>query len=42
MVGSMRIEKVIKLVIKIFTWFYQKWLSKIKITSANKIELRQI
>ena len=39
MVGSMGIEKVIKLVIKILTWFYQKWLSKFKITSANKIEL---
>ena len=38
----MGIEKVILLVIKIFTWFYQKWLSKFQITSANKIELWQI
>ena len=27
---------------KIFAWFYQKWISQIKITSANRIELRQI
>jgi hypothetical protein len=27
------------MVIKIFTWFYQKWISKIKIKAANKIEL---
>ena len=40
--GSMGIEKVIKLVIKIFTWFYQKWIRKIKIKSAYKIELRWI
>ena len=40
--GSMGFEKVIKLVIKIFTWFYQKWIIKIKIKSANKIELRWI
>ena len=38
----MGVEKVIKLVIKIFTWFYQNWISKIKIKSANKIELRRI
>ena len=38
--GSMGIEKVIKLVIMIFTWFYQKWIIKIKIKSANKLELR--
>jgi hypothetical protein len=42
LLGSMGIEKVILLVIKIFTWFYQKWLSKFQITSANKIELWQI
>ena len=40
--GSMGIEKVIKFNIKIFTWFNQKWISKIKVKSANKIELRQI
>ena len=40
--GSMGIKKVIKLVITIFTWFYQKWISKIKIKSANKLELRRI
>ena len=38
----MGIKKVIKLVITIFTWFYQKWISKIKIKSANKLELRRI
>ena len=38
----MDIEEVIKLVIKIFTRFYQKWIRKIKIQSANKIELRRI
>ena len=36
------VEKVIKLVIKILTWFYQKWISKINITSAIKIDVRQI
>ena len=40
--GSMGIEKVIKLVIKIFTWFYQKWISTIKIKSANKTDLKKI
>ena len=39
---AMGIEKVIKLVIKIFTWFYQKWISKIKIKSANKTDLKEI
>ena len=38
----MDFEKVIKLFIKIFTWFYQTWISKIKIKSAIKSELRQI
>ena len=33
----MGIEKVIKLVIKVFTWFYQKWIRKIKIEFRNKI-----
>ena len=37
----MGIEKVIKLVIKIFTWFYQKRMRKIKMKSANYIRLRQ-
>ena len=34
----MGIEKVIKLVIKIFTWFYQKWIRKIKI----KLDLESV
>ena len=38
----MGIEKVIKLVIKIFTWFYQKWINKIKTKSANKTDLKEI
>ena len=38
----MGIEKVIKLVIKILKWFYQKWISKITVKSANKIEIRRI
>ena len=38
----MWIEKVIKLVIKILKWFYQKWISKSTVKSAKKIELRRI
>ena len=26
----------------IFTWFHQKWISKVRTKSANKIELRQM
>ena len=38
-VESMSIKKVI---IKIFTWSHQKWISKVRIKSANKIELKQM
>ena len=27
---------------KIFTWFYLKWISQIKITSANKTDFKKI
>ena len=38
----MGIDNVIELVVKIFTWLNQKWISKIKSKSANKVESRQI
>ena len=38
----MAIGEAIKLIIKIFTWYYQKWISKIKIKFGNKIELSRI
>ena len=41
----MGIKKVIKLVIKIVTWFYQKWIRKIKFKSDKdriKMDLKQI
>ena len=34
----LRIKKVIMLVINNFTWFYQKWISKIKIKSEGGYE----
>ena len=40
--GSMVNKKVIQLVIKIFTWFDKKRISKIKIKFGNEIELSRI
>jgi hypothetical protein len=36
-----RLEKRIKLAIKNFTWFYQKWISKNKIKSADGQEFKK-
>ena len=38
----MKSLSIIEVIIKIFTWFHQKWISKVMIKTAEKKELREM